>query len=374
MSDGSRGDVAAPVAAGLNSRIAILMAADEGYSAPLAVCVGSLLEHLTADIKVDLFLIGAGMTPSSLSHLESWWGDRVALRELVVPPEPLAALRDLLDGRPLLTHLRGLLASILPGDVSKVIYLDADILVQRDVSAMWRQDMGGNIVLAVQDSYIQNLPGYCLPANEMRSGAEPYFNSGVMLIDVDAWRAGGVEAAFYEELQRLGSRARWYDQDVLNACLRGRWGALPPVWNRQFALGLYPDWRCSPHSEEEFRQARSEPAIVHFCSRTKPWHRFCDHPDEDVRDFRSWLRRVPFDLGPSDPPTLYERTLEVFAAPHRRVLDTLAAAVRSRRRRHAMAMMLPGILRQAAEHPWTLISVPLAVLRDRAKRRRSTAS
>lgn len=349
-------------AAGMGQEIALLMAADEAYAAPMAVCVASLLEHLTAGCTVDLYLIGPGLTASTRSRLEAWWRDRVRVRALAAPRERLAALRELVSGQSLPAHLRALLGSTLPSEVSKVIYLDADILVRRDVRKLWQQDMHGNILLAAQDSYVQNLPGYCLPPGPGKLTKRPYFNSGVMVIDVDAWRSAGIEAAYLDAVRRIGARSRWADQDALNACLVDRWGVLPPVWNRQFALCLYPDWRCTPHREEEFRRARTEPAIVHFCSRTKPWHRFCDHSDEDVRRFRSWLRRVPLEVGPSDPPTLLERTIERLSAPHRRLLDTIAAALRSRQRGHAVAVMLPGILGQAATHPWTLVSVPVSGL------------
>ena len=348
--------------AGMDREIAILMAADEAYAPPLAVCVASLLEHLAADCTVDLYLIGPGLTASTQSRLEAWWRDRVRVRALAAPPERLAELRELVGGESLPAHLRALLGSTLPREVSKVIYLDADILVRRDVRELWQQDMQGNILLAAQDSYVHQLPGHCVPPRLAKHEDRPYFNSGVMVIDVDAWRLAGIEEAYLEAVRRVGTHSRWADQDALNACLVDRWGVLPPVWNRQFALCLYPDWRCTPHREEEFLRARSEPAIVHFCSRTKPWHRFCDHSDEDVRRFRSWLRRVPLEVGPADPPTLLERTIERLSAPHRRLLDTIAAALKSRQRRHAVAVMLPGILGQVAAHPWTLVSVPVSGL------------
>lgn len=353
---------------GEDRTIALLMAADEAYAAPLAVCVASLLEHLPPGVGVDLFLIGPGLTPSTLARLEAWWRDRVTLREFLVPSERLSALRDLVGARAVPAHLRAFLGSTLPAEIEKVIYLDADLLVLGDVRELWELDLEGQTLLATQDTYVQDLPRHCLPPGEPPCRAQPYFNSGVMVIDVRAWRASGVEAAYLDAVRRVGHHSRWADQDALNASLVGRWGTLPPRWNRQFALRLYPDWRCAPHSEEEFREARSAPAIVHFCSRSKPWHPFCDHPEEEVRAFRSWLQRVPLDVHPVMPGRL-DRTLERFARPHRLLLDTIAAAVRSRQRRHALAVMLPGILRVAATYPWTIVSVPLAILRDRPLRR-----
>lgn len=349
-------------------KIALLMAVDEAYAAPLAVCVDSLLDHLPKDVGVDLFLIGPGLAPSTRIRLAQWWHGRVTLQEFLVAPDRLAALLELVGAAAVPAHLRALLGSTLPDEVTKVIYLDADILVQRDVQELWQEDLHGQILLAVQDTYIQELPAFCQRDGEAGFGGQPYFNSGVMVIDVRAWRLAGIEAAYEQAVRRIGPRSRWGDQDALNACLVGRWGKLPPVWNRQFALDLYPDWQCTPHSEEEFRQARSGPAIVHFCSRTKPWHPICDHPGAEVGDFRSRLQRVPLESGPAAPPTLFDRVLERLASPHRHLLDAIAAAARSRQRRHALGVMLPGIVALALFRPWTMITVPIALIQDRASR------
>jgi lipopolysaccharide biosynthesis glycosyltransferase len=172
-----------------------------------------------------------------------------------------------------------------------------------------------------------------------------------------------VEAAL-----RLAHRTKWLDQDVLNACLAGRWGRLTPIWNKQFSLDLFPDWQCSPYEEKEFLEARSHPAIIHFCSRTKPWHTFCDHPRQEVLAYRAALRRSAVGTGFEARPSLARRTGEFFAAPHRHLLDGIAAAVRAKRRKHALRMMLPGLLRLAILHPWTLATVPLSVAHERAVR------
>ena len=188
---------------------------------------------------------------------------------------------------------------------------------------------------------------------------------GLMVIDLDAWRAAGIEQSCLEAARRLQHRTKWLDQHVLNACLAGRWGALPPVWNKQFSLDLFPDWRCSPYEEREFEEARRRPAIIHFCTHTKPWHAFSDHPRNDVLAYRAALQATAFGGAPAARPSLLRRAAQVLAAPHRRLLDTTAAAFHAKRRTHALKAMLPSILKLAILHPWTLATVPLAVVRER---------
>jgi lipopolysaccharide biosynthesis glycosyltransferase len=350
----------------MEQRISVLMAVDEQYAAPLLVTVASLLESLRPGVGLDLYVMGSGLRPGTRSRLEGGWDGRVRLHWAPLDNSKLEPLRSYAYPSSPVVNFRLVLGSSLPRDVSKVIYLDADLLIQRDIFELWEQDMQGKIVLAVQDSYIQKLPARYLPAQP--EVEQPYFNSGVMVIDLEAWRMAEIEQCCLGAARRLAHRTKWLDQDVLNACLAGRWGRLTPVWNKQFFLDVFPDWRCGPYEEKEFMEARGDTAIIHFSSRTKPWHAFCDHPRQDVLAYRAALRRSALGAGLEARPSLARRTGEFFAAPHRHLLDGVAAAVRAKRRKHALRMMLPGMLRLAILHPWTLATVPLSVAHERAAR------
>ena len=353
----------------MERRISVVMAIDEQYAAPLFVTVVSLLENLRPGVGLELYLMASGLTPETWSKLEGAWDDRVRLHWAPLDNRKLESLRGYGYTSSPAANFRLVVGSSLPGYVSKVIYLDADLLIRKDIVEIWEQDMQGKIVLAVQDSYIQSRSAHWVPAREQAGIQWPYFNSGVMVIDLEAWRAAGIEQRCLEAASRLRHRTKWLDQDLLNICLTGRWGALPPAWNKQFSLDLFPDWRCSPYEEREFQEARSQPAIIHFCTQTKPWHPFCDHPRQEVLAYRAALRGAGLGGGLGARPSLLQRIIEFFAAPHRRLLDTIAAAVRAKRRKHALRAMLPDMLKLAILYPWTLVTVPLSVVRERVAMR-----
>jgi len=350
----------------MEQRISVLMAIDEEYVAPLLVTVASLLESLRPGTSLDLYLMSSGLTTGARAKLESAWDDRVRFHWVPLDDRKLEALRVISHTSSPAANLRLLLGSSLPDNVSKVIYLDADLLIRRDISGLWEEDMQDNIVLAVQDSYLQELPARWLPARGQVDGERPYFNSGVMVVDLEAWRAAEIEQCCLAAATRLPHNTKYPDQHILNICLAGRWGLLTPVWNKQFFLDLFPDWRCSPYEEEEYREALSNPAIIHFCSRTKPWHSFCDHQRRDVIAYRAAQQCSVPGTGVDPGPSLVRRTAEFFAAPHRHLLDLTAATVRARRRKHALRTMLPNIFRLAIRHPWTLVTVPLSVVHELA--------
>jgi lipopolysaccharide biosynthesis glycosyltransferase len=348
----------------MEQRISVVMAADEQYAAPLLVTIASLLETLRDGVGLDLYVMARGFSPATQGRLEGALGGRVRLQWAPLDNPKLEALRGYAYPSSPAANFRLVVGSSLPVGISKVIYLDADILIQRDIFELWEQDMHGKIVLAVQDSYIQNCPARYLPAQA--GGEQPYFNSGVMVIDLEAWRAAGIEQCCLEAATRLPRRTKWLDQHVLNACLAGRWGRLRPVWNKQFFMDVFPDWRCSPYEEEEFQEARSNPAIIHFCSRTKPWHTFCDHANQDVLAYRAAVGRSGLEERSRVSISLARRSAEFFAAPHRQLLDRIASALKAKRRKYALRRMLPGMLKLAILHPWTLATVPLSVAHERA--------
>ena len=347
----------------MRHRVSVLMATDEEYTSPLVVTVTSLLANLRPGVGLDLYVMAGELNLGTRRKLEGLQNDRFRLHWVQLDHRKLEPLRG--HGYPSspAANFRLLVGSSLPKHVDKVVYLDADVLVRKDILELWEQNMHGNIVLAVQDCYVQQFPTSFLPASERKGAVRPYFNSGVMVIDLEAWRASEIERHCLEAVRLFPHATKWLDQHLLNLSLAGRWGMLAPVWNKQSFINLLPDWRCSPYEEAEFLEARHNPSIIHFCSRTKPWRAFCDHPREDILAYRAVLHGT--GLLPYKAPTRLQRAVEFFAAPHRRLLDLTAAAIRARRRVHALRMMLPEMLRTAALHPWALLSVPYSVIHER---------
>jgi len=91
-------------------------------------------------------------------------------------------------------YFRLLLPEMLPVDERKVLYLDADVLCRGDIGPMWDTDLGGFGVAAVREvnsrwSENSRWPGAFRFRHAVRSlAAADYFNSGVMLINVEKWR------------------------------------------------------------------------------------------------------------------------------------------------------------------------------------------
>lgn len=188
--------------------------------------------------------------------------------------------------------LRFVLEQVVPHSVDRVLYLDADTLVVDDLTELATVDLGGTGLGAV--------PNVMLPADEERLrslGLEhvpAFFNSGVLLFDVDALRSRPLLPRAREVLAELGPAIRWPDQDVLNVLYAGDWTALDPRFN---VMNSFHDWvRAADRvlGAEARSAAVASPAVVHFEGPTacKPWHRLSTHPWR--AHYRAVLARTPW--------------------------------------------------------------------------------
>lgn len=163
------------------------------------------------------------------------------------------------------TFFRLALPRIAPATTQRVLYLDSDLIVMRDVQELWNCNMRGAPIAAVCDSGMDWKPfadAWNLPAAQ-----GPYFNAGVLLIDLDRVRR---EGTFDRAIDILRANALTYmDQDALNIAHWGRWRPLDAVWNVQHTMLL---GGAAPDVPREMMPAPSaQPGIIHYTGRNKPW-------------------------------------------------------------------------------------------------------
>lgn len=95
------------------------------------------------------------------------------------------------------TYFRLLAGELLPSHVTKAIYLDAGVLVIGDLSVLWKMDLKGSLALAVPDAYakafhLRRLSRVAFSEKLLLNLQTPYFNAGVIVMDVEGWRKADV--------------------------------------------------------------------------------------------------------------------------------------------------------------------------------------
>lgn len=228
----------------------VVLATDDAYALPAAVALSTAYANCDHD-RTEAIVIDCGISAALLERIRHAWPG-VQFRALDsahvspfttdFPPAGMARLAldryiDLAEGR--------------------VLYLDSDVLVRSSIEPLFDSDLNGFLLGAVPavgrpimglDPYEPTLSWH--ETEYAAGGATPggvVFNSGVLLIDIAAWRS----AEILGRSQDLGSRFPVADQRILNGLLARDWYPLPQTWNSK----------------------DPEAAIYHFAGARRPWQR-----------------------------------------------------------------------------------------------------
>lgn len=268
-----------------NDPIVIAFAADSSYAMPLAAAICSVLRNLDGDQTVAIYVLDGGIKPSQKRRIEQLRQIRPVRIEWISPSETVFAQLPVSEKYPIPIYYRLLLPQILPEWCKKVIYLDTDVVANADLTPLWNSNIGERYLLAVQDDrcpYVSMAGGLKNCPQFKNSTSDKYFNTGVLLINLERWRADNIARQAIEFLKRNAEFVKFPDQDALNAVLIGKWGELEPQWNQMRAIHLVSSWRESPYSEAAFHNALHYPKIVHFTTLPKPWMSGCKHPEKHL--------------------------------------------------------------------------------------------
>lgn len=185
-----------------------------------------------------------------------------------------------------------LLLPELLADCDRVVYLDADTFAVAPLDDLWRVDLGDAAVAAVRNvvhpEHRHRDPGLGLPT------MSAYFNSGVLLFDLERVRSDGLMARARDVACDQRDRLLWPDQDALNVAFARRWLAVHPRWNCMNSLRVWRPWAEEALGAVAVADALADPAVVHFegPALSKPWHYLSDHPLR--ARYRSALARTPW--------------------------------------------------------------------------------
>ena len=259
--------------------ISIVCVCDNHYAILLATLIKSIeSNHHTGEI-LEFFLVDDGISVKNkqkiidsilpLNTILNWLPIEECLPNNTKLPIDKGSL-------PLSIYIRLFIPYFIPSRISKIIFLDVDMVMLEDISRLWNTDLGDNIVAAVQDQFIQIVSRWGGINNYKQLGIpaeNKYFNAGLMIIDIPKWEAAGITDKVLDCIKNHKNSISFYDQYGLNAILYNRWYSLDPLWNR-FA-----------YSKEK------KPYLIHFTGR-KPIYK--TYPfNENYRDiFYEYLKQT----------------------------------------------------------------------------------
>jgi len=249
----------------MSSPFHIAFAIDAGYSRQLRVLVASLL---TCNKKEDLCLhvLHAKLSPRQETDLRLFTEKhQVTCRFHYIAQTRVKDLPVKMDYLSSVQYYRLFIPEFIPAHVSRVLYLDTDTMVCRNLAPLFNEDLHGCTVGAVEDLDVQ---ASCERLGIPRS--KGYFNSGVLLMDLPLWAQHNITAHVQKYLithRNHSSKCKYPDQDALNTVLQETRHSLPLAWNAYACYRWFPPHELSPAQ----RAAITDPGIIHFTGPEKPW-------------------------------------------------------------------------------------------------------
>ena len=267
----------------------IASASDDRYAQHLGAMIVSLLDNTASPDQFIFYIIDAGIKEQNKQHLRDiiyHYGASIQFIAFTIDSSTIFVNRHLSPA----CYVRLFLSELLDSTINRVLYLDCDIIVRKDVADLWETDLSNVFLAAVDTSDLNRNSVLGIPKDAK------YFNSGVLFIHLKKWREQGVVEKFLSVINVYKDKLQYHDQDVLNKIFYDKWQALPPQWNVR--KGFYTaDLRTAYYSKEEVEQAIDDPAIVHYTEASKPWHYLDNHPRKDEYYFylnkTEWKGFVP---------------------------------------------------------------------------------
>lgn len=228
--------------------INIALIADTSYAMPATVTIHSIVKHSSR--RFTFYVIDCGLGTGDKDRMSRSIGEKPNVSLVFIPLGkdglgaslgPVWAKVDLID--------------LLP--VERVLYLDADILARGDAGRLWDVDLEGKFLGAC--------PDVGFPLGHEKAERGPYFNAGVLLMDLAKIRPGMQKL---RDVAKSMLSSKFVEQDALNVHFRGAWKSLSLEWNAQ-GLGTYAELRTEDREPAKLYEM-ANPTLVHFTGPVSP--------------------------------------------------------------------------------------------------------
>ncbi len=288
----------------------ILYQFNDKYAPYAGISITSLFENNKDADEITVWVLGEGLSGDSVDRFDRL-KDKYSRKINYIDASSLVdKIKDM--GMPsyrgsYAANIRMFISKLFPEDVKRVLYLDADTIVMSDITELYDSDLKGNTLGMVYDSLGEKHKGEIGLRDD-----EGYYNSGVILFDVDKWRGRDYTGKIIDHVKNVRAQYPSPDQDLINVVCRGDIFTLSAKYNFQpfhKAYSVRDYYRNYAHTlyytEEELVEAVADTKIIHFFRFIGefPWNKGNVHPFNDVFDeymkislWNDYVKK-PADLG-----------------------------------------------------------------------------
>ena len=270
--------------------IEVVFATDNNYVRHCGAAIASILLNSDNTSQFKFYILDGGIKPENKIKLENL--KKIRTFEIIYYDMTKYDFSMFPMNRKYIssaTYYRLLLTDLLPKNTKQVIYLDCDIIVERDLKELWNIDISSYFAGVVEDEgSIEQQQRLHLPKKNN------YFNAGVLFLNIDMLRAFDIKKKYIEYFNEKEDIITLQDQDILNGVFNGRCVFLPLCWNTNGRIYNGNSLRKN-YKLNEAKIAGYNPSIIHYTDKIKPWNYKCNHPL--MSEYWKYLNYTDFKSG-----------------------------------------------------------------------------
>lgn len=249
----------------------IALCTDENFSIPALVCMTSIFENNKSE-RCNVYILTDSLSSNVCAkfyELAKVYGQKVEI--ITIDKQRFDGL--IVNERfPISMYYRFLLPEMLIGE-SKVLYLDCDIIVRHSLSELYDTSLDGKALAAVVAQSCDDI----IWTNQLKLNS-PYFNSGVLLMNMDYWRQNDSFNKLVSWVANNPDKCMLPDQNALNVIFDGCVEYLDYTYNYQEAWFNVETTKIHYAKWNTIKEIGKDPIIIHYCQAEKPWFEECKNP------------------------------------------------------------------------------------------------
>ncbi|WP_022755569.1 glycosyltransferase family 8 protein [Butyrivibrio fibrisolvens] len=271
-------------------------ATDDNYAYLAGISIESLLKNNMEESEINIYILDDEISENNKIRLNAICDNYHREIHYINTKEFLSAIGQITtvsynsENKISYTAYARLFIDRLLPLLEKVIYIDCDTLVVGKLHDLYEMKFPDEYALGMvadctQREYIKSL--------EVSEEAI-YYNSGIMLIDIQKWRNCNFTDSVLKHMKEVRGNYPLVDQDIINVCLNKYIYKIPLTYNVQSPNFMYYTYHsiCSAYglSEKNYYSAvdhsvaMDNPTIIHFSGSSfiRPWYYNSNHPLKEL--------------------------------------------------------------------------------------------